>query len=124
VADFWNRGPFTSALCFVVLSITSGLILWVGIISLCVGYLVHCVRLCIRRPVFKLLEMAVMWSSDILMVHYPNLGWMTTKIIFFKESAFGLAIIFFLIYEPNGLSYRYWQLKNYFNLWPFSYTGK
>jgi branched-chain amino acid transport system permease protein len=74
--------------------------------------------------VFKLLEMAVMWSSDILMVHYPNLGWMTTKIIFFKESAFGLAIIFFLIYEPNGLGYRYWQLKNYFNLWPFSYTGK
>jgi branched-chain amino acid transport system permease protein len=35
-----------------------------------------------------------------------------------------LAIIFFLIYEPNGLAYRYWQLKNYFNLWPFSYTGK
>jgi branched-chain amino acid transport system permease protein len=46
------------------------------------------------------------------------------KLHFFKESAFGLAIILFLIYEPNGLSYRYWQLKNYFNLWPFSYHGK
>lgn len=74
--------------------------------------------------VFKLLEMSVLTLSDFLMTSHPELGWVTTKIIFFKESAFGLAIIFFLIYEPNGLSYRYWQLKNYFNLWPFSYTGK
>ncbi|MBI5251380.1 MAG: branched-chain amino acid ABC transporter permease [Desulfomonile tiedjei] len=74
--------------------------------------------------VFKVLEMSVLGFSDFVMQSYPNLGWMTTKIIFFKESAFGLAIIFFLMYEPNGLSYRYWQLKNYFNLWPFSYTGK
>jgi branched-chain amino acid transport system permease protein len=74
--------------------------------------------------VFKFLEIAVLGASDILMALNPELGWMTTKFIFFKESAFGLAIVFFLIYEPNGLSYRYWQLKNYFNLWPFSYTGK
>jgi branched-chain amino acid transport system permease protein len=74
--------------------------------------------------IFKLLEMSVLGASDALMASYPGLGWMTTKFIFFKEAAFGLAIIFFLIYEPNGLAYRYWQLKNYFNLWPFSYTGK
>jgi branched-chain amino acid transport system permease protein len=74
--------------------------------------------------IFKVLEMGVMWSSGALMDSYPALGWVTTKIIFFKEAAFGLAIIFFLTYEPNGISYRYWQLKNYFNLWPFSYTGK
>jgi branched-chain amino acid transport system permease protein len=29
--------------------------------------------------------------------------------------------VLFLIFEPNGLSYRWWQIKNYFNLWPFSY---
>jgi branched-chain amino acid transport system permease protein len=40
---------------------------------------------------------------------------------FIKEMAFGLAICAFLIYEPRGLSYRWWQAKNYFNLWPFSY---
>ncbi len=74
--------------------------------------------------VFKALEIMVLGVSDFVMESYPSLGWITTKLIFFKESAFGLAIIFFLIYEPNGLSYRYWQLKNYFNLWPFSYTGK
>jgi len=38
-----------------------------------------------------------------------------------KDMAFGLAICAFLIYEPRGLSYRWWQVKNYFNLWPFSY---
>jgi branched-chain amino acid transport system permease protein len=27
----------------------------------------------------------------------------------------------FMIFEPNGLAYRWWQAKNYFNLWPFSY---
>jgi branched-chain amino acid transport system permease protein len=43
------------------------------------------------------------------------------KLNFVKEAAFGLAICGFLMYEPNGLAYRWWQIKNYFNLWPFSY---
>lgn len=43
------------------------------------------------------------------------------KFAYIKEMAFGLAICAFLIYEPRGLSYRWWQIKNYFNLWPFSY---
>ena len=41
--------------------------------------------------------------------------------MFVKDGLFGLAICGFLIYEPNGLAYRWWQAKNYFNLWPFSY---
>ena len=69
--------------------------------------------------VFKVLEVSVLFLQGTVMEAYPSLAVMTTKIHFFKESAFGLAIIFFLIYEPNGLAYRYWQLKNYFNLWPF-----
>ncbi|MGQ9655964.1 MAG: branched-chain amino acid ABC transporter permease, partial [Thermodesulfobacteriota bacterium] len=36
------------------------------------------------------------------------------KFLFIKEALFGLAIALFLIYEPNGLAYRWWQLKNYF----------
>ncbi|MEW5736385.1 MAG: branched-chain amino acid ABC transporter permease [Thermodesulfobacteriota bacterium] len=40
---------------------------------------------------------------------------------YIKEMIFGLAICAFLIFEPNGISYRWWQIKNYFNLWPFSY---
>ncbi len=41
--------------------------------------------------------------------------------LFVKEAAFGLAICAFMIFEPYGLAYRWWQIKNYFNLWPFSY---
>jgi branched-chain amino acid transport system permease protein len=40
---------------------------------------------------------------------------------YFREMGFGLAIILFLIFEPNGLAYRWWQIKNYIHLWPFSY---
>lgn len=43
------------------------------------------------------------------------------KFLYVKESAFGLAIVLFLLYEPNGLAYRWWQIKNYVHLWPFSY---
>jgi len=64
--------------------------------------------------VFKFLEMTIIPMTDM----FP---WFAMKLIYIKESAFGLAVVLFLLYEPNGLSYRYWQLKNYFNLWPFSY---
>jgi branched-chain amino acid transport system permease protein len=77
--------------------------------------------------VFRFLEIGVGHFTDILTTNFPTLAWLsliTIKITFFKDAVFGLAIIFFLIYEPNGLAYRYWQLKNYFNLWPFSYTRK
>jgi branched-chain amino acid transport system permease protein len=74
--------------------------------------------------VFKVLELITSGASDFLMASYPSWAWVTTKVVFFKDAAFGLAVIFFLMYEPNGMAYRYWQIKNYYNLWPFSYTGK
>lgn len=61
---------------------------------------------------------ALQWAVLPLADYYPRF------LIYFagiKEGAFGLAICAFLIYEPNGLAYRWWQVKNYFNLWPFSY---
>jgi branched-chain amino acid transport system permease protein len=64
--------------------------------------------------VMELLQLAVMPLADT----YPKL---LMDFLFIKESAFGLAICAFLIFEPNGLAYRWWQIKNYFNLWPFSY---
>jgi branched-chain amino acid transport system permease protein len=64
--------------------------------------------------VMELLQLAVMPLADT----YPKL---LIDFLFIKEAAFGLAICVFLIFEPNGLAYRYWQIKNYFNLWPFSY---
>lgn len=38
-----------------------------------------------------------------------------------KEVVFGLVIILFLIYEPQGLAKIWRNIKDYFKLWPFSY---
>jgi len=64
--------------------------------------------------VMELLQLAVIPLADT----YPKL---LIDFLFIKEAAFGLAICAFMIFEPNGLAYRWWQMKNYFNLWPFSY---
>jgi branched-chain amino acid transport system permease protein len=64
--------------------------------------------------VMELLQLGMMP----LAATYPKL---LMDFLFIKEAAFGLAICLFLIFEPNGLAYRWWQMKNYFNLWPFSY---
>ena len=64
--------------------------------------------------IMELLQMAVIPLSE----YYPKLLF---DFAYIKDMAFGLAICAFLIYEPNGLAYRWWQVKNYFNLWPFSY---
>jgi branched-chain amino acid transport system permease protein len=64
--------------------------------------------------VMELLQLAVIPLADT----YPKL---LMDFLFIKEAAFGLAICGFLLFEPNGLAYRWWQIKNYFNLWPFSY---
>jgi branched-chain amino acid transport system permease protein len=64
--------------------------------------------------VMEALQLAIMPLSDI----YPKL---LMDFLFIKEAIFGLSICVFMIFEPNGLAYRWWQTKNYFNLWPFSY---
>lgn len=64
--------------------------------------------------VMEALQLAIIPLADT----YPKL---LMDFLFIKEAAFGLAICLFLIFEPNGLAYRWWQIKNYFNLWPFSY---
>jgi len=40
---------------------------------------------------------------------------------FLQEMAIGLAIILFLIFEPDGLAHRWRQIKASFKLYPFSY---
>jgi branched-chain amino acid transport system permease protein len=61
---------------------------------------------------------ALQWAVIPLSEYYPKLLF---DFAYIKDMAFGLAICAFLIYEPNGIAYRWWQAKNYFNLWPFSY---
>jgi len=64
--------------------------------------------------VMELLQLVIMPLANI----YPKL---LMDFLFIKEAAFGLAICVFMIFEPDGLAYRWWQIKNFFNLWPFSY---
>ncbi|NTU83594.1 MAG: branched-chain amino acid ABC transporter permease [Chloroflexales bacterium] len=40
---------------------------------------------------------------------------------YLQQGAFGLAIILFLIFEPEGIVKMWRNLKDYFRLWPFSY---
>ena len=48
----------------------------------------------------------------------PNIDFF---IPFIEQGAFGLVIILFLIFEPEGLA-KFWNnVRNYFKLWPFSY---
>ncbi|NOZ84276.1 MAG: branched-chain amino acid ABC transporter permease [Epsilonproteobacteria bacterium] len=56
--------------------------------------------------------------NGIVSLHYPMLVNMFDAI---REGSFGLAIIGFLIFEPDGLAARWKTIKNYWKLWPFSY---
>ena len=41
--------------------------------------------------------------------------------ISFEHGIFGLIIIMFLIFEPDGLAHRWKMIKAYWKLYPFSY---
>jgi len=66
----------------------------------------------------------VMELLQLLVMQFADTSWgsrFLMDFLFIKEACFGLAICAFMIFEPNGIAYRWWQSKNYFNLWPFSY---
>ncbi|WP_022850155.1 branched-chain amino acid ABC transporter permease [Limisalsivibrio acetivorans] len=56
--------------------------------------------------------------SDWAGSYYPA---MTQIIGSIKEGVFGLVIILFLVFEPEGLVRRWRLIKAYWKLWPFSY---
>jgi branched-chain amino acid transport system permease protein len=39
----------------------------------------------------------------------------------FKQGLFGLAIVLFLVFEPDGMAHRWHRIRNYWKLYPFSY---
>jgi branched-chain amino acid transport system permease protein len=38
-----------------------------------------------------------------------------------RDGTFGLIVVLFIIFEPDGLAARWKTIKNYWKLWPFSY---
>jgi branched-chain amino acid transport system permease protein len=55
------------------------------------------------------------------MSDWANIPLVTDGLAYIKEMAIGLVIIGFLIFEPEGLSHRWAQIKNYWKFYPFSY---
>jgi branched-chain amino acid transport system permease protein len=49
---------------------------------------------------------------------FPQL---TTLFASLKMGVFGLAIVLFLVFEPDGMAARWHTIKNYWKLYPFSY---
>jgi branched-chain amino acid transport system permease protein len=56
--------------------------------------------------------------SEILSNIYPNIFAIFGTL---RELVFGLVIILFLIFEPDGLAARWYTIRAYWKLWPFSY---
>lgn len=58
------------------------------------------------------------YGSDIIKGSYPAFINIFEAL---RQGVFGLVIILFLIFEPDGLAARWQTIKSYFKLWPFSY---
>ncbi|PLX80033.1 MAG: branched-chain amino acid ABC transporter permease [Desulfuromonas sp.] len=65
-----------------------------------------------------LLPEVMTWSVDLFSGMMPDL---IQSLAYIKEMAIGLAIILFLIFEPEGLAHRWQRIKAYWKLYPFSY---
>jgi branched-chain amino acid transport system permease protein len=62
----------------------------------------------------KLLSVA----TTVISADFPSL---TRLVMAFEQGIFGLIIVLFLIFEPDGLAHRWKQIKAYWKLYPFSY---
>jgi branched-chain amino acid transport system permease protein len=62
----------------------------------------------------ELLRLAVVPLSS----SFPEL---TTLFASLKMGVFGLAIVLFLVFEPDGMAARWHSIKAYWKLYPFSY---
>lgn len=65
-----------------------------------------------------LLPIGLRALADFLGTFFPNIEHL---LLAMQTALFGLIIILFLIFEPEGLAKLWKDVKNYFRLWPFSY---
>jgi len=57
-------------------------------------------------------------ATDAFSGSYPGL---VTLFASLKMGVFGLAIVLFLVFEPDGMAARWHRIKSYWKLYPFSY---
>lgn len=65
-----------------------------------------------------LLPFGLSGASDIIQPYYPLIS---TKFADVKILAYGITIVFFLMWEPDGLVGRWRRIKIYLKNWPFTY---
>ena len=65
-----------------------------------------------------LLPEVMTWGVHLFSGMAPDL---IQSLAYIKEMSIGLAIILFLIFEPEGLAHRWKRIKTYWKLYPFSY---
>ncbi len=62
---------------------------------------------------------------EVLRLSFTALSGVSPKLIgafaSLREGVFGILIILFLIFEPDGLAARWRTVKDYFRVWPFAY---
>jgi branched-chain amino acid transport system permease protein len=56
--------------------------------------------------------------TTVISADFPSL---TRLVAAFEQGIFGLIIVLFLIFEPDGLAHRWRLIKAYWKLYPFSY---
>ncbi len=66
----------------------------------------------------ELLQSVVRWIQVMGFVQSANFN---EGLAYLKEMAIGLAIVLFLVFEPDGLAARWRKIKAYWKLYPFSY---
>jgi branched-chain amino acid transport system permease protein len=57
-------------------------------------------------------------ATTALAASYPDLVTIFSSL---KELVFGVLVIVFLIFEPSGMAARWYAIKNYWKLYPFSH---
>ena len=65
-----------------------------------------------------LLPQVLTVGTGTLAAIFPKIGFL---IMSFKDGVFGIIVILFLIFEPDGLAHRWRMIKAYWKLYPFSY---
>jgi len=65
-----------------------------------------------------LLPELIRLGNDFLAAHWPAAMGLFAP---FKSIVFGLVVVLFLVFEPDGMAARWHHVKNYWKLYPFSY---
>lgn len=61
------------------------------------------------------------FAAIVTSTEWGNIPAITEGINYMKEMVIGLAIVMFLIFEPDGLAHRWRMIKAYWKLYPFSF---